>query len=202
MYTRSIIKANEVYSSLNTLIRSLRDSSKIIVKLNDRLSYETKGYRIWIRKSRNTTTIEYTRTMDLIDIDSWYTGVYLGSTIAGKYTKKLIALAIIIAGIIIIINASLIHLVIVITGSLIVLDYILHIYRGWRLIRDHKLLLDNNMYMDTYSKLKSEIFKLINLARNCSIEYTYTMTFMDKTWFTYCRDGDLILSKTPVKSIS
>ena len=197
MYTRSIIKANEVYSSLNTLIQTLRDSSKIIVKLNDRLNYETKGYRIWIRKSRNITIIEYTRTMDSTDIDSWYTGIYLGNTIAGKYTKKLIALAIIIAGMIMIINASLIHLAVVIIGLLIVFDYILYIYRGWRLVRNHKLLLDNNMYKDTYSKLKSEIFKLINIARNCSIEYTYTITFMDKTWFTYCRDGDLILSKTP-----
>lgn len=200
MYTRSIIKANEVYSSLNTLIQTLRDSSKIIVKLNDRLNYETKGYRIWIRKSRNITIIEYTRTMDSTDIDSWYTGIYLGNTIAGKYTKKLIALAIIIAGMIMIINASLIHLAVVIIGLLIVFDYILYIYRGWRLVRNHKLLLDNNMYKDTYSKLKSEIFKLINIARNCSIEYTYTITFMDKTWFTYCRDGDLILSKTPVKA--
>ena len=37
---------NEAYSSLNALIQSLRDSTRIIVKLNDRLSYETKGYRI------------------------------------------------------------------------------------------------------------------------------------------------------------
>ena len=192
---------NEAYSSLNALIQSLRDSTRIIVKLNDRLSYETKGYRIWISRSRNTTTIECTRTMYLVDLDSWYMDVYLGSTIAGKHTKKLLVIAIIIAGIIMVTSISLMHLAVVVFGSLIVLDYVLYVYRGWKLIRSHKLLLsNNNMYKDTYNKLKSKIFKLINVARNRNIEYTYTTTFMDRTWFTYCRDGDLILSKIPVKA--
>jgi len=135
LYTRSIIRVNEAYSSLNALIQSLRDSARIIVKLNDRLSYETKGYRIWIRKSRNTTTIEYTRTIDLVDLDSWYMGVYLGSTIAGKYTKKLLVIAIIIAGVIMVTSISLMHLAVIVVGSLIILDYVLYVYRGWKLIR-------------------------------------------------------------------
>jgi len=62
-------------------------------------------------------------------------GVYLGSTIAGKYTKKLLVIAIIIAGVIMVTSISLMHLAVIVVGSLIILDYVLYVYRGWKLIR-------------------------------------------------------------------
>ncbi len=69
------------------------------------------------------------------DVGLWYEHIYLGSIIAGKYTKPLILLALALAIPIILWSIDYTHIAILVIGLVMIIDYVLHIYRGVKLTK-------------------------------------------------------------------
>ncbi len=188
-------KYKRVFRALESLINKLSLSEYIVLRENKKINYETKGYRLWMRFKKNKTIIEYYKPSNQ-DYDIWYVNQYLGHQVAGKYSRILFYVAALASLTLVSLNPSYANLAVLLVGVFIVLDYILHVYYNWSLIRQHNEAYHNiPIYKNMYDKVREEILELLGQDENKSLR---TTVFLNKTWFRKKINGQEILAKHPI----
>ncbi len=186
---------HHIFDALESLITRIVSSEYIIVKENKKISYETKGYRLWIRFRKNKTVIEYYNPSRK-DYDLWYINQYLGHIIAGKYSRILFYVAAFIALVLVSWSPSYANFAIIIVGLFIALDYVLHAYYNWSLVKQHNEAYHNiPAYRTLYERTREEILDLISKRID---EPLRTTVFLNKTWFKKTASDSVVLSKYPI----
>ena len=184
-----------VFEVLMGFVSKLYSTGYIVLKENKKISYETKGYRIWFRFKKNKIIIEYYKPSRK-DYDLWYVNQYLGRIVAGRYSRFLFYIAAIASLAIVSWNPGYANIAVLIVGVFIVLDYIVHVYYNWSLIRLHQEAYKRDLaYKNYYDKVRDEILSLIEGGGE---EQLRTIVFLEKTWFKKEGKSELILSRHPL----
>lgn len=184
-----------VFRVLGGFIEKLTSCEYIVIKENKKISYETKGYRIWVKFRKNKVVIEHYRPSRQ-DYDIWYVNQYLGHQVAGKYSRILFYAAALISLTLVSLNPGYANFAVLVVGVFIVLDYILHVYYNWSLIKLHNEAYQSlPAYKDLYDRVRDEILRLLTRSGNESLR---TIVFLDKTWFRKTIGDQEILAKHPV----
>ncbi len=187
-------KRVEIFNAMEGLLRRLSSSRTILFRHNSRLSYETKGYRFWIRFKGSKTIVEYMKGLTVDDVGLWYEHIYLSSIIAGKYTKPLILLALALAILTILWSMDYAHIAVLVVGLVVIVDYALHIYRGVKLTKTHRILLEEDReYRERYTQLARELVDVIVGSHNS----LRTISFLGRVWFIKRSRDHILLSREP-----
>ncbi len=186
----------EVLNAVEGLLERFRLSKTILFKHNNRLSYETRGYRFWVRFRGSKTVVEYMKELTVDDVGLWYEHIYLGSIMAGKYTKPLILLATLLATILVILlGIDYAFTAVLVVGLVMILDYALYIYRSVRLTKAHRVLLEEDEgYRERYNSLVKELVSVV-VGSHSSLR---TIVFLGRVWFIKRSGNHILLSKEPI----